>query len=371
MNVLVTGAKGFIGRNLVHKLNQLADPGLAIMPYDLDSAPEDLETYISSADVVVHLAGVNRPKDKEEFDKGNRGFTEELLEKCEKARKPRIILSSSIQAALENPYGQSKLGAEEAVKAYSARTSSPCYIFRLPNVFGKWSRPNYNSAVATFCYNIARGLPITVNDPDAQLNLIYIDDVCNLFISAIKGELARDDEGYAEAKPSYKTTVGFVAALIRRFRDDRESLYLPSSSDELELKLYSTYLSFLPEEGFSYFPKMNIDARGSFTELFRTAERGQVSVNITKPGVTKGNHWHHTKNEKFVVVSGEGVIKFRGVDQADSFEYKVSGKRIEIVDIPAGYTHSITNTGAEDLVTIMWSNECFDPDKPDTYYLEV
>ena len=371
MNVLVTGAKGFIGKNLIHRLKQLAEPGLATMPYDLDSTPGDLDMHISLADVVVHLAGINKPKDKEEFDKGNRGFTEELLEKCEKAKKPRIILSSSIQAALENPYGQSKLGAEEAVKAYSARTSSPCYIFRLPNVFGKWSRPNYNSAVATFCYNIARDLPITVNDPDAQLNLIYIDDVCDQFISAIKGALSKNVEGYVDAKPTYRTTVGNVAALIKRFHDDRNSLHLPSSSDELELKLYSTYLSFLPEDRFSYLPKMNIDARGSFTELFRTAERGQISVNITKPGITKGNHWHHTKNEKFIVVSGEGVIKFRGVDQAEVFEYKVSGKRIEIVDIPAGYTHSITNTGSEDLVTIMWANERFDPDKPETYYLEV
>lgn len=371
MNILVTGAEGFIGRNLIHRLNQLADSTLKIISYDLDSTSEELDSYIASADVVVHLAGINKPKDNQEFDKGNRGFTEELLEKCEKAKKPRIILSSSIQAALDNPYGTSKLGAEEAVKAYQERTGSLCQIFRLPNVFGKWSKPNYNSAVATFCYNIARDLPITVNNPNTPISLIYIDDVCDLFIGAINGTSLKDNEGYSEAKPVYKTTVGNLAALIRKFHDSRRSLYLPSSSDELELKLYSTYLSFLPSDRFSTLRKMNIDARGSFTELFRTEDRGQVSVNITKPGITKGNHWHHTKNEKFIVVSGEGVIRFRGVDQAEIFEYKVSGKRMEIVDIPAGYTHSITNTGTEDLVTLMWANECYDPEKPDTYYLEV
>lgn len=371
MNILITGSRGFIGRNLVYRLKQLGDTRLNLMLHDLDSTPGELDTLITSADTVIHLAGVNRPKEPREFDEGNRGFTEELLDKCEKSGMPGIILSSSIQSALDNPYGKSKLGAEEAVNNYARRTGSSCYILRLPNVFGKWSRPNYNSAVATFCHNISRGLPITVNNPEAQLNLIHIDDVCRLIIEAINGTLAKDENGYAEISPVYGTTVGQVANMIQRFHDDRERVYLPLSAQGLEAKLYSTYLSFLPSDSFSTPAKMNRDARGSFTELLKTIDRGQVSVNVTKPGITKGNHWHHTKNEKFIVVSGEGVIRFRGVEDNEVLEYKVSGDRIEVVDIPSGYTHSITNTGADDLITIMWANECFDPDNPDTYFMEV
>jgi UDP-2-acetamido-2,6-beta-L-arabino-hexul-4-ose reductase len=370
-NLLITGARGFIGKNLISHLEQLNDKSICLFKYDIDSSSEDLERFTSEADFVIHLAGINRPLDQSEYDKGNRGFTELLLEKLARYKKPSVLMSSSIQASLSNPYGVSKLGAEAALREYSKQTGAKAFIYRLPNVFGKWSKPYYNSAVATFCYNIARGLPIQINDPDKILHLAYIDDVCKDFIKAIKGEIEPNEEGFVEISPTYKMTVGHVAELIRGFAAGRMNLFTPNSSDELEKKLYSTYLSFLPKDAFSYSLKTNEDSRGSFTELLKTKENGQMSVNTTKPGITKGNHWHHTKNEKFIVVQGEALIRLRQVNEEEIHEYRVSGEQIEIVDIPVGYTHSITNMGYGDLITIMWANECYDLENPDTYFLEV
>ena len=372
--VLITGARGFIGRNLLETM-RATRPDLAPLPFDVDDPPEALDAFIAQVDAVVHLAGVNRPKDVGEFQEGNADWTRTLLGKLEAAgtaegmRIP-LILSSSTQAALANPYGESKQAAEAAVFTYGERTGAEVAVYRFPNVFGKWSRPNYNSAVATFCHNIARGLPITVNDPNAPLTLVYIDDVVAEILSALVGKPNRVGD-FCEVAVAHRTTVGEVADAIRGFARSREERSVPDLGDALTRKLYATYLSFLPTDGFAYPLTMHADARGSFTEFLRTPERGQVSVNVSKPGIVKGNHWHHTKVEKFLVVSGRGVIRFRAVGGAEVVSYPVSGERLEVVDIPAGYTHSIENTGDTDLVTVMWASEPFDPEKPDTYPLQV
>lgn len=369
MKILVTGAKGFIGKNLIVELKNRNYT--EIYECDIDTTDEELEEYTKNCEFVFHLAGVNRPENQEEFMKGNFGFTSTLLEKLKKYNnKSAILITSSIQAELDNPYGKSKKAGEDLMFAYEKEFGAKVLVYRLPNVFGKWCRPNYNSAVATFCNNIARGLEVTVNDPNVMMNLVYIDDVVEEFIGAL------ERKEHVEGKFGYITTVhkiklGEIVELIRGFKKSRENLMLPNMKDEFGKKLYSTYLSYLPENEFSYLAKMNIDNRGSFTEILKTEERGQVSVNISKPGITKGNHWHHTKNEKFIVVSGTGKIKFRKIDSEEVIEYNVSGEKIEIIDIPVGYTHSIENTGDTDMVTIMWANEIFNPDKPDTYFLEV
>lgn len=326
---------------------------------------------LAKADIVFHLAGVNRPDKLEEFETGNVGFARELASFLEQdGRTPLVVLSSSIQALLDNPYGRSKRGAEIVLEEWAGRTGASVLVYRFPNVFGKWCRPNYNSAVATFCHNIAHGLPITVNDPEVVLELVYIDDIVDELIRAMAGHPTREGR-FCAVPVTYKMKLGRIADLIRSFRESREERGLPDVSDPFTAKLYATYLSYLPEDGFSYPLKMNMDARGSFTEMFRTPERGQISVNISKPGITKGNHWHNTKNEKFIVVFGTGVIRFRRIGDTKVIEYQVGGDRIEVVDIPTGYTHNITNTGDADMVTIMWASECFDPDRPDTYYEEV
>lgn len=369
MKILVTGAKGFIGKNLIAELknNHFND----IFEYDKDTDPELLEGYCKEAEFVFHLAGINRPKEQSEFMEGNFGFSSTLLDMFKKYKNTcPIMISSSIQAELNNPYGESKKAGEELLANYSNETGANVLIYRFPNVFGKWCRPNYNSAIATFCYNVARDLPIQVNDPSVNMNLSYIDDVVNELINALRGK-ANKVESFYKVPEVYSITLGEISELIYSFKKSRDERSIPDMSDAFTKKLYSTYLSYLPEDQFSYVLKMNIDLRGSFTEFIKTPDRGQVSVNISKPGITKGNHWHHTKNEKFLVVSGKGVIRFRKIDTDKVIEYFVNGEIMEVLDIPTGYTHNIENLGEEDLVTIMWANESFDPEKPDTYFLEV
>ncbi len=369
MNILVTGAKGFVGKNLIAELKNRGYE--QIFEYDKDTDPIFLDSYTGECDFVFHLAGVNRPKDESEFDLGNRVFTHDLLEHLQKHQNNcPIAISSSTQADKDNPYGISKKAGEEEAFAHAKNTDAKVMVYRLPNLFGKWCRPNYNSVIATFCHNIARDLEITVNDPNAQLTLCYIDDLITEFMEALKGSPTHNGT-YCYVPVTHHIRLGELAVLIRSFRESREDLSIPNMQDELTKKLYSTYLSYLPADEFAYDLKMNCDHRGSFTEFIRTAERGQLSVNVTKPGITKGNHWHHTKNEKFLVVNGKGLIRFRKIDSNEIIEYAVEGDKLQVVDIPPGYTHSITNVGDSDLVTVMWANECFDPDKPDTYYMEV
>lgn len=369
MKILVTGAKGFIGKNLIAELKNRKYGD--ILEYNKETDPTLLEEYCKEADFVFHLAGVNRPKEQSEFMEGNFGFTSTLLDTLKRYKSTcPVMISSSIQAELDNPYGKSKKAGEDLLFNYSKETGAKVLVYRFPNVFGKWCRPNYNSAVATFCHNIARDLPIQVNDPSVVMNLVYIDDVVNELIYALEGNENRVNS-FCEVPVVHTTTLGEIVDLIHSFKKSREDRSVSNMSDEFTKKLYSTYLSYLPEDKFSYDLKMNVDQRGSFTEFIRTPDRGQVSVNISKPGITKGNHWHHTKNEKFLVVSGNGVIRFRKIDSEEVIEYFVSGNKMEVVDIPTGYTHNIQNLGKIDMVTIMWANEVFDPEKPDTYFLEV
>ncbi len=374
MKVLVTGAKGFVGRNLCLTLEQM--PDIEVLKYDLGDEAK-LDGYAAECDFVMHLAGVNRPKDPAEFKIGNTVFTEDMLEKLSvRSNPPPVLLSSSIQAALDNDYGKSKAAAEAAVRTYGDKTSAPIFIYRLANVFGKWCRPNYNSAVATWCYNIARDLPIMVRDHEATLTLVYIDDVVREFISCLYN---REPCPYTKdgvpmsITPSYTKTLGEVVELIKSFHDESDNLMVPDQANDFTKKLYSTYLAALPEDKFSYPLTMHSDNRGSFTEALHSIERGQVSVNVSKAGIVKGQHWHHTKHEKFLVVSGKGEINFRIADDPNAkiITYKVSGKKLEVVRIPPGYTHNIVNVGDTDMVTLMWANEIFDPKVPDTFRLDV
>ena len=369
MKILVTGAKGFIGKNLIAELkNRKYDN---IFEYDRDTDSSLLEEYCKEADFVFHLAGVNRPKEQSEFMEGNFGFTSDLLDSLKKHNNTcPVMISSSIQAELDNPYGESKKAGEDLIFNYSKETGAKVLVYRFPNVFGKWCRPNYNSAVATFCNNVAHNLPIQVNDPSVVMRLLYIDDVVNELINALEGKENKAGE-FCEVPVVHTVTLGEIVDLIYSFKKSREDRSVPNMADEFIKKLYSTYLSYIPEDKFSYELKMNVDQRGSFTEFIKTPDRGQVSVNISKPGITKGNHWHHTKNEKFLVVSGKGVIRFRKIDSEEIIEYFVSGDKMEVLDIPTGYTHNIENLGDTDMVTVMWANEAFDPEKPDTYFLEV
>lgn len=369
-NILVTGAKGFVGKNLIAELKNRKY--LTIYEYDLDSTPEQLDQYTKNCDFIFHLAGVNRPKEEHEFMSGNFGFTSDLLTSLKNQNnKAPLLITSSIQAAFDNPYGKSKKAGEQLIFEYSRETGAKVFVYRLPNVFGKWCRPNYNSAVATFCHNIANGLPIKINDPNAPVNLVYIDDVVNELISRLEDTNQNFQESFCIVTPVHSNTVGGIADMISSFRESRSNLSVPDMTDGFAKKLYSTYLSYLPEDQFSYLLNMNVDNRGSFTEFLKTPDRGQVSINISKPGITKGNHWHHTKCEKFLVVSGNGVIRFRKVAEDEILEYFISGEKLEVVDIPVGYTHNIENLGTGDMVTIMWANESFDKGKPDTYFESV
>lgn len=368
MKILITGAKGFIGKNLIAELNN-RKPG-EILEFDTDNSLEDLENYTKNCDFVFHLAGVNRPQNEIEFIEGNLDFTKILLNSLKKnGNRSPVIFSSSVQASLENPYGKSKLAAEKILISYSEENRVPVFIYRIPNVFGKWCRPSYNSVVATFCHNIANGMPVQINDPSANLKLIYIDDLINEFIFRLNAVKVLNGPEYIDPlSPLHQVTLGKLAALLELFRDSRLTKEVPPLSDDFQRKLYATYLSYLPKDKFSYPLKMNIDQRGSFTEFIKTPDRGQVSVNISKPAIVKGNHWHHTKNEKFLVVSGTGVIRFRKIGTQEIIEYNVSGDNLEVVDIPPGYTHNIENIGQTDMVTVMWASEPFDPQKPDTWF---
>jgi len=469
-NILVTGANGFVGRNLCAHLARR--DGLTLFRIDVDSAPDELDRAIESAEIIFHLAGVNRPKDPGEFQSGNAGFTEDLCDNISKAgRKPLLVLSSSIQAALENSYGISKRGAEDAVKDWAERGGGKAIIFRLKNVFGKWCRPNYNSVTATFCHNTAHDLPITINDPDKELDLVYIDDVVEAFVRVVeqgqdrgqrtedRGQREGDAAGerlgssspcllplatpplplapcplapaplppgpweYREVERSYRITLGELAARIRSFREIRRTLVLPDLGDPLNRCLYATYLSYLDGPDFAYRLDQKTDPRGSLAEFVKSAAAGQIFVSRTKPGITRGNHYHHTKTEKFLVLEGEAIIRFRRVDSREQgagsreqgaeicgryrtehpgsstsqavstlpelpapgsglraprselaaavIEHRVSGRDFVVVDIPPGYTHSIENVGSGELVTLFWASEPFDSHRPDTYGMEV
>ena len=394
MRVLVTGAKGFVGKNLVESLKNIRDGKdrrwnvavEAIYEYDLDTDPALLDTYCAHCDFVFNLAGVNRPQNQEEFMQGNFGFASTLLDTLKKHHNTcPVMISSSIQATCigryDNEYGRSKKAGEELIFAYGRETGAKVLVYRFPNLFGKWCRPNYNSAVATFCNNIANDLPITVNDPSVELELLYIDDLVEEMILAMEGkehhctfdgvETVLTDSGHYCAVPiSHKATLGRIVELLESFKSQPQTLLMPEiPNNSFAKKLYSTYLSYLPKEKAAFPLKMNVDQRGSFTELLRTENCGQFSVNISKPGITKGQHWHHTKWEFFIVVAGKGLIQQRKVGTDEVLNFEVSGDRMEAVHMLPGYTHNIINLSeTEDLVTLMWANECFDPAKPDTFF---
>ncbi len=399
MKILVTGAKGFVGKNLVAQLHNIQDgkakwypidSNLTVYEYDIDSDPAELDVYCKNADFVFNLAGVNRPKDQSEFMAGNFGFASTLLDTLKKhGNNCPVMLSSSIQATLigryaEGEYGKSKKAGEELFFGYSEETGAKVLIYRFPNLFGKWCRPNYNSAVATFCNNIANDLPIQVNDRSTELELLYIDDLVDEMIFALAGQehhcefdglepVAKADGKYCYVPVTHKATLGEIVDLLERFNKVSETLVMPEiPENSFAKKLYSTYLSYLPERKVKFPLKMNIDSRGSFTELLKTEKCGQMSVNISKPGITKGQHWHNTKWEFFMVVSGRALIQERRIDSGEVFNFEVSGDKIEAVHMLPGYTHNIINlSDTDDLVTVMWCNEQFNPNRPDTYFAEV
>ena len=388
MHVLITGANGFVGKNLTQRLFAIRDcmdktrPDLQINEIFLctrETSPEALADFCARVDFVVHLAGVNRPRNAEEFAAGNTGFTRMLLELLRKnGNRCPVLLASSIQASLTgryagSSYGQSKKAAEELLLSYSRETGADGLIYRLPNLFGKWCRPNYNSVVATFCHNIARELPITVSDPAAELELVYIDDLVDELLNAMEGRPHRSEGAYCRVPVSHRVTLGEIVRLLHSFHDQPRTLLLPEiPAGSFAKKLYSTYLSDLPPEKIAFPLKMNVDERGSFTELLKTASCGQVSVNISKPGITKGQHWHNSKWEFFMVVAGHGLIQERRIGSDEKIEFEVSGDQIQAVHMLPGYTHNIINLSeTESLVTVMWANELFDTSRPDTYFEEV
>lgn len=399
MKILVTGAKGFVGKNLVTQLKNIKD-GKArcygdlivdvIYEYDVDNTIEELDCFCRDCDFVFNLAGVNRPQNQEEFMQGNFGFASTLLNTLKKyGNKCPVMISSSIQATLAgrfgtSEYGKSKKAGEELMFQYSEEAGAKVLVYRFPNLFGKWCRPNYNSAVATFCNNIANDLPIQVNDRSTELELLYIDDLVEEMIAALKGEEHRcefegvetiltTDGRYCAAPITHKVTLGEIVDLLESFKEQPHTLVVPEIPyNSFAKKLYSTYLSYLPKEKVSFPLKMNVDDRGSFTELIKTLNCGQVSINISKPGITKGQHWHNTKWEFFIVVSGHGLIQERKIDSDEVIEFEVSGDKIEAIHMLPGYTHNIINLSeTENLVTVMWANEAFDPNRPDTYFEKV
>lgn len=399
MKILVTGAKGFVGKNLCTQLKNIAEGKAksfvdltveAIYEYDIDSTQEELEIACKECDFVFNLAGVNRPRNQGEFMQGNFGFASTLLDTLKKyGNNCPVMLSSSAQASMEgrfgnSEYGRSKKAGEELFLAYSEEIGARVLVYRFPNLFGKWSRPNYNSAVATFCNSIANDLPIQVNDPSVELELLYIDDLVDEMISAIKAEehrcefeglnvLPSVDGRYCYCPITYKVTLGEIVKLLNEFKEQPSTLLMPEIPyNSFAKKLYSTYLSYLPKDKVIFSLKMNVDTRGSFTELLRTANCGQFSVNISKPGIIKGQHWHNTKWEFFIVVSGKALIQQRRIDSDEVLSFEVSGEKIEAIHMLPGYTHNIINlSDYDDLITLMWANEAFDPDKPDTYFLPV
>lgn len=398
MKILITGAKGFVGKNLVENLkniqegkNRTRDLVIdSIFEYDIDSTKVELEQYCRECDFVFNLAGVNRPKNEEEFMKGNFGFASDLLDTLKKYENTcPVMLSSSIQATLigrygTSDYGKSKLAGEELFFTYGKETGAKVLVYRFPNLFGKWCRPNYNSAVATFCNNMANDLPIQVNDPSTELELLYIDDLVEEMLDALEGKehhcefdgldaVGKKDGRYCYVPVTHKATLGEIVSLLESFKSQPNTLLMPSIPDgSFAKKLYSTYLSYLPEEKVSFDLKMNRDERGSFTELLKTSNHGQFSVNISKPGITKGQHWHNSKWEFFIVVSGHALIQERKIGTDEMIEFEVSGEKIQAVHMLPGYTHNIINlSDTQDLVTVMWANESFDPQHPDTFFEKV
>ncbi len=367
-NILVTGAKGFVGRNLCAALRRQS--GVVLSEYDLDSSPEELQRALAAADVIFHLAGVNRPRDESEFQAGNAGFTAQICSALQAlGRAPKLVFSSSLQAGLDNPYGRSKLAAEALLRDFAAASAAECVVYRLYNLFGKWCRPNYNAVTATFCYNVAHDLPLSISDPARTLELSYIDDV----VAAFLGELNPGTPGFRFAEPlvSYQISLGALAETIRSFRQVRSGLYLPDFSRPFMRALYATYLSYLDQADFAYPLAIKSDERGSLAEFIKAPTIGQVFISRTHPGFTRGNHYHHTKVEKFLVLEGEALIRFRPILGTQQIEVHVRGEEFRVVDIPPGYTHSIQNIGPGELVTLFWSDEILDPDRPDTIYEKV
>jgi UDP-2-acetamido-2,6-beta-L-arabino-hexul-4-ose reductase len=366
--VLVTGAEGFVGRHVVEALSRR--PDVAVIGVDLDSPPQALAEALDGAEVIFHLAGINRPDTVEEYHSGNASFTQELCAALEeRGRTPLAIFSSSTQALLDNPYGKSKRAAEETLQAWAERSGAPVAIFRLANVFGKWARPNYNSAVATFCRNAARGAELTIHDPAAPLTLVYIDDVVEHLLACLDN-LPKGCE-YREAGPVFHTTVGEAAELILSFPRTRDTLVAPDFADPFTRRLYATYLSYLPHADLLYQLRASVDDRGALAEVLKQQGFGQIFVSRTAPGVTRGNHYHHTKTEKFLVMEGQAVVRFRDVRGGPVAEYRVDGRDFSVLDIPPGRTHSIENVGNCELVTLFYASEVYDPEHPDTYYLPV
>ena len=369
MNILVTGSNGFIARNLLAQLTR--NDQFTVSKANRNTTIEEWKLLLAAADVVVHLAGENRPSDTAAFELVNFTLTSFIIEELESRKRPyQIIYSSSAQALLDNPYGNSKRKAEEFIQAKVKNGSA--IIYRLPGVFGKWCRPNYNSVVATYCYNIAHQLPVDVRDEQYLLRLVYVDDVVKSILHSCTRSLNAGEILMEAVSPEHEMTLGKLAQTIRSFRENRQTYFLPQVGDPLEKKLYSTYLTYLPQNEFGYEPVLRTDERGSLFELLKSHTSGQIFVSSTRPGITRGNHFHHTKTEKFCVVSGEGLIQFRKIDDVDNIiEYRVNGEKPQIVDIPPGYTHNITNVGQSEMITLFWANEVFDPQTPDTYFEKV
>jgi len=370
--VLVTGSEGFIGKNLITRLQELDN--MVIKPFDKEDNIDTLKKYLRESDFIFHLAGVNRPKNVEEFERVNAGFTTTLVELLEETdKKIPIVITSSIQAELDNPYGKSKKMAEDELIKYAKKNSVPVYIYRLPNAFGKWSRPNYNSVVSTFCYNISHNLDIIISDPKRELELVYIDDIVEEFVKLLFRKDGDLNKYFYNIKRVFKVSLGELAEKIYQIRDMRKSLVVPDLSDDFMKVLHATYLTYLDKDDFSYDMDIKEDKRGSFIELIKSKSFGQVSVSRSRKGVIRGNHYHNTKNEKFCVIQGKAVIKLRNILDNKIISYYVSDKKVEIVDIPPGYTHSIENLteGDGEMILLIWANEMFDPENPDTYYCEV
>ncbi len=366
--ILVTGANGFIGKNLVEHLSRME--GISILRFGRENSLEDLEQYTKKADFVYHLAGVNRTENEADFKKVNENLTEKLIEFMEKAEsKATIVVSSTIQADQENAYGRSKKAMEEILLDHKKRAGTHVYIYRLPNVFGKWGKPNYNSVVSTFCYNISHEKEIWISDRKKEVELVYIDDVVKEFIGLLDNE--KDDEGFRNVSPTFKITLGELADRIYELRNIRKTSVIPDLSDDFTKRLYSTYLSYLGKDDFSYNPEIKADERGKLFELIKSKQFGQIFVSTTHKGIVRGNHYHDTKVEKFCLIKGKAVIKFRNILNDEVISYEVSDDDIKIVDIPPGYTHSIENTGEGDMIVLFWANEIFDQNNPDTYHEKV